>query len=88
MSVSNKYKIEYKICKNEHLINIKKLNLCLYINIIYPSLSFVSEYKRGWVTYKIINNVLIEDTLASMLKSKNHDDLNLAFEILNTRFLK
>lgn len=86
MSVSNKYKIKYKTYENKHLINIKKLNLCLYINTIDASRSFASEYKRGWVTHKVINNVLIEDTLVSMLKSKNNDDLSLAFEILSTRF--
>lgn len=86
MSVSNKYKVEYKTYENKHLVNIKKLNLCLYINAIDASRSFASEYKRGWVTHKVINNILIEDTLASMLKSKNTDDLRLAFEILSTRF--
>lgn len=86
MSVSNKYKVEYKTYENKHLINIKKLNLCLYINTIDASHSFAGEYKRGWVTHKVINNVLIEDTLVSMLKSKNNDDLSLAFEILSTRF--
>ena len=87
MSVSNKYKVEYKtFLKNAYLVNIKKLNLCLYIITLDLSRSFASEYKIGWVTHKVINNVLIEDTLASMLKSKNNDDLRLAFEILSTRF--
>ena len=86
MSVSNKYKVEYKTYENKHLVNIKKLNLSLYISTIDSSRSFASKYKRGWVTHKVINNVLIEDTLASMLKSKNNDDLRLAFEILSNRF--
>jgi hypothetical protein len=85
MSVSNKYKIEYKKQGYKHLINIKKLDLFICINI-NPSRSFASNYKRGWITYETKNNVVIEDTLVSMLKSKNTDDVNLAFEILSTRF--
>jgi hypothetical protein len=86
MSVSNKYKIEYKKQGYKHLINIKKLNLFIYINILNPSYSLSSDYKKGWIKYETKNNVIIEDTLASMLKSKNKDDINLAFEILSTRF--
>ena len=86
MSVSNKYKIEYKSHGYKHLINIKKLDLFVYINLLDPSRSLTSWYRKGWIKCETKNNILIEDTLVSMLKSKNTDDLNLAFEILSTRF--
>jgi hypothetical protein len=86
MSVSNKYKVEYKSQGYNRNINIKKLNLCLYINTLDSSRSFSQNYQRWWINYEVINNVLIEDTLVSMLKSKNNDDLRLAFEILSNRF--
>lgn len=87
MSASNKYKIEYKDNgQNKYMINIKKLDLFVYINKLDPSRSLTSWYRKGWIRYETKNNVVIEDTLVSMLKSKNTDDVNLAFEILNTRF--
>jgi len=87
MSASNKYKIEYKDNgQNKYMINIKKLNLFVYINKLDPSRSLTSWYRKGWIRYETKNNVVIEDTLVSMLKSKNTDDVNLAFEILSTRF--
>jgi hypothetical protein len=86
MSASNKYKIEYKKQGYKHLVNIKKLDLFVYINTLEPSRSFASNYRRGWITYETKNNVVMEDTLVSMLKSKNIDDVYLAFEILSTRF--
>jgi hypothetical protein len=87
MSASNKYKIEYKDNgQNKYMINIKKLDLFVYINKLDPSCSLTSWYRKGWIRYETKNNVVIEDTLVSMLKSKNTDDVNLAFEILSTRF--
>jgi hypothetical protein len=87
MSASNKYKIEYKDNgQNKYMINIKKLDLFVYINKLDPSRSLTSWYRKGWIRYETKNNVVIEDTLVSMLKSKNTDDVNLAFEILSTRF--
>jgi hypothetical protein len=87
MSVSNKYKIEYKKHgEGKHMINIKKLDLFVYINTLEPSRSLSSNYRRGWITYETKNNVVMEDTLVSMLKSKNTDDVYLAYEILSTRF--
>jgi hypothetical protein len=87
MSASNKYKIEYKDNgQNKYMINIKKLDLFVYINKLDPSRSLTSWYRKGWIRYETKNNVVIEDTLVSMLKSKNTDDINLAFEILSTRF--
>jgi hypothetical protein len=87
MSASNKYKIEYKDNgQNKYMINIKKLDLFVYINKLDPSRSLTSWYRKGWIRYETKNNVVIEDTLVSMLKSKNTDDINLAFEILSNRF--
>jgi hypothetical protein len=87
MSASNKYKIEYKDNgQNKYMINIKKLDLFVYINKLDPSRSLTSWYRKGWIRYETKNNVVIENTLVSMLKSKNTDDINLAFEILSTRF--
>jgi hypothetical protein len=87
MSASNKYKIEYKDNgQNKYMINIKKLDLFVYINTLEPSRSLSSNYRRGWITYETKNNVVMEDTLVSMLKSKNTDDVYLAYEILSTRF--
>ena len=87
MSASNKYKIEYKDNgQNKYMINIKKLDLFVYINKLDPSRSLTSWYRKGWIRYETKNNVVIEDTLVSMFKSKNTDDINLAFEILSTRF--
>jgi hypothetical protein len=87
MSASNKYKIEYKDNgQNKYMINIKKLDLFVYINKLDPSRSLTSWYRKGWIRYETKNNVVIEDTLVSMLKSKNTDDVNLAFEILSNRF--
>lgn len=87
MSASNKYKIEYKDNgQNKYMINIKKLDLFVYVNKLDPSRSLTSWYRKGWIRYETKNNVVIEDTLVSMLKSKNTDDVNLAFEILSTRF--
>jgi hypothetical protein len=86
MSVSNKYKIKYKKQGYKHLINIKKLDLFVYINTLDPSRSLTSGYRKGWIKYETKNNIVIEDTLVLMLKSKNIDDLRLAFEILSTRF--
>jgi len=88
MSASNKYKIEYKDNGDgvRIYINIKKLDLFVYINKLDPSRSLTSWYRKGWVKYETKNNIVIEDTLVSMLKSKNTDDVNLAFEILSTRF--
>ena len=87
MSASNKYKIEYKDNgQNKYMINIKKLDLFVYINKLDPSRSLTSWYRKGWIKYETKNNIIIEDTLVSMLKSKNTDDVNLAFEILSNRF--
>jgi hypothetical protein len=87
MSASNKYKIEYKDNgQNKYMINIKKLDLFVYINKLDPSRSLTSWYRKGWIRYETKNNIVIEDTLVSMLKSKNTDDINLAFEILSNRF--
>jgi hypothetical protein len=87
MSASNKYKIEYKDNgQNKYMINIKKLDLFVYINKLDPSRSLTSWYRKGWIRYETKNNIIIEDTLVSMLKSKNTDDVNLAFEILSNRF--
>jgi hypothetical protein len=87
MSKSNKYQIQiYNGLSNnfgvELMINIKKLNLMIYVHnknlIIRPALK---QFTSG----KIINNFLIESDLINLLISKDNLNNELAVQILKIR---
>lgn len=86
MSKSNKYQIQtYKGCSNigvELMINIKKLNLLIYVN---NKNLIIRNAMKQFVNGKIINNFLIEPYLINLLNSKDNLNNELAVQILKIR---
>lgn len=87
MSKSNKYQIQmYHGFSNtwglELMINVKKLDLCIYVN---KTEVIINSALKNSIRLKIINNFLIEPYLINLLHSKDKLNNDLAVQILKMR---